>query len=128
MNSQFYNWNKILLPYCDGACHQGFVAEPFNVFGQKLYFRGYNITMQSFNFIFQMTQIQNAQQVVLSGVSAGGLGVFYWGNYLKQLLVPSVPLLLLPDSGFFINYPVDGLFQKSIQTFAELAERSLIMP
>ncbi len=36
--------------------------------------------------------------------------------------------MAIPDSGFFINYPENGLFMKCIREFAELNEPSLFMP
>ena len=36
----YANWIKILIPYCDGAFHQGYKQQPVNYKGANLYFRG----------------------------------------------------------------------------------------
>lgn len=60
INQHFYNWNKIYLPYCDGACHQGYQEGTQTVLGKELYFRGFNITQQSFNYVLKNFPIQDA--------------------------------------------------------------------
>jgi hypothetical protein len=36
--------------------------------------------------------------------------------------------MAIPDSGFFINYPEDGLFMKCIRELSELNNPALYMP
>jgi hypothetical protein len=44
-DNYFRNWKKIYLNYCDGSGHQGTRKDPVEVDGQKIYFRGHNITV-----------------------------------------------------------------------------------
>lgn len=39
-NPLFHDYNKIYLPYCDGMGHQGYVSEPIERNGEKIYIRG----------------------------------------------------------------------------------------
>jgi O-palmitoleoyl-L-serine hydrolase len=56
--------------------------------GDKIYFRGNNITTSIFSYVFKNFNISSASQVILTGTSAGGMGTFFWGNYLGSILSP----------------------------------------
>lgn len=43
VNPDFYNWNLVLLCYCDGASFTGYRPDPVNVNGQYIYMRGKKI-------------------------------------------------------------------------------------
>lgn len=46
---------------------------------------------------------------MLTGVSAGGIATFLWGEYLKSLLEKPNGLFMVIDSGIFLN-------QQSVRT------------
>ena len=40
--------------------------------------------------------------IVVTGVSAGGMGAYQWANYLKENTIKA-KVLAIPDSGLFIT-------------------------
>jgi len=63
-------------------------------------------TIETFNELLNMG-MNNASEVVLTGISAGGLATLNWANYLKTLLPNTTALYAVPDSGFFVDYPLE---------------------
>ncbi|CAD8118533.1 unnamed protein product [Paramecium sonneborni] len=99
INPVLYNWNSIYINYCDGTGHQGYAKDPIIVNGVNLYFRGNSITRSIINqFLNELTQ---ADKVIVSGCSAGGLASFTWVQTIRDLLPQSVTVLNVPDSGVF---------------------------
>lgn len=47
--SNFKDWTRVLLKYCDGSGHQGTRKNPVSYKGADLYFRGHNITVGQLN-------------------------------------------------------------------------------
>lgn len=74
----FANWTKVIMLYCDGAFHQGNTKEPFSYKDTMLYFRGSVNTRAHFQYIHNKYNLSNAEQVVLSGSSAGGIAALSW--------------------------------------------------
>ncbi|KAL4478272.1 hypothetical protein ABPG72_016584 [Tetrahymena utriculariae] len=100
-NPTFYNWNKIYIPYCDGQLYQGRATISYK--NTTLYFRGYDNVVEVFNVLIKKYDIQSSKIVVLSGGSAGGLGAFYWNQYLRKVINQNILVVAAPDSGFFID-------------------------
>jgi hypothetical protein len=69
----------------------------------QLYFRGAAITRSHFNWINVKYGLKNAQKVVLTGGSAGGIAVHLWNNYLRGFLKNPDAVYAIDDSGVFIN-------------------------
>jgi hypothetical protein len=79
----FANWTRIFFNYCDGAGHQGSTTAAISYKNSFLYFRGANITIERFDYLEKKYGLYSkTKEVVLSGASAGGLAVYFWGNYL----------------------------------------------
>jgi hypothetical protein len=105
-NPDFFNWNKVLLKYCDGSGHQGYLNDPLKIEDNILYFRGFNNTMESIKYLQKHLDLLNANKIILSGSSAGGLSAFYWTNYLNNYLKKqgsSAKLLTISDSSVFLD-------------------------
>ncbi|KAJ0620428.1 putative pectinacetylesterase/NOTUM [Helianthus annuus] len=69
-NPNLYNWNRVYMRYCDGASFTGDVEEVDH--DNNLYFRGARV----FDAIVEELMsigMKDAQNVLLSGCSAGGL-------------------------------------------------------
>jgi len=49
--------------------------------------------------------MNDAETVILSGGSAGGLATYNWANYLYSKLPTTVNMFAVPDSGLFVDYP-----------------------
>lgn len=102
--------------YCDGAFHQGYSKNPVKYKDTSLYFRGATITRSHFKFLDTHFSFKNAEKVVLTGSSAGGMATFVWADYLKTLVGESTSYYSIPDSGIFLNPADPMLFQNNLQS------------
>ncbi|KAL4483962.1 hypothetical protein ABPG72_013968 [Tetrahymena utriculariae] len=127
-NPAFYNWNVIFVYYCDGFAYQGNSQKQLNS-NTTLYFRGKENMISLFDYLQKNMDIKNANRIVLSGSSAGGIGATNWSQYLRSLMPQKVLVQLISDSGFFVD---DGWFDpKMWQLQMDIAynkQRQEIMP
>lgn len=97
-NPVFSEWSVVYLPYCDGTSWTG------NSSVEGLHFKGKAILASIIQELQSTTAIQKAEQVVISGGSAGASAVFYHADTLAQSLqLESGEVLALPDAGFFLD-------------------------
>ncbi|KAG8054389.1 hypothetical protein GUJ93_ZPchr0001g33190 [Zizania palustris] len=101
LNSDFYNWNKVVLRYCDGASFSG-DAEAQDKDGSTLYFRGLRIWDAVVDELMGKG-LAGAQQALLSGCSAGGLATLLHCNDFHARFPEEVSAKCLPDAGFFLD-------------------------
>ena len=47
-NPYYYDWNRVIIRYCDATFHQGSRKNPVLYKGRKLYFRGYDNIVGAF--------------------------------------------------------------------------------
>ncbi|XP_057539705.1 pectin acetylesterase 6-like [Amaranthus tricolor] len=97
-NPDFFNWNRIKLRYCDGA---SFASEGQDEVHQ-LYFRGqriFSVAMEE----FMGKGMRNADQVLLSGCSAGGLASILHCDEFKDLFPGETKVKCLSDAGLFLD-------------------------
>ena len=125
--SRFANWTKVIIPYCDGAQHQGYNIDPIAYKDAQLYLRGAANTRSHFKWLINTYQLNSAEKVLLTGASAGGIATFTWSNYMQSLMDEPSHLYTIADSSIFANvslpnthiYPFDilgrGLFTVSNQ-------------
>ena len=93
-NPSFYNWNKILIKYCDGFGH----ISNKNSYG--LYFNGINNTLGILNYLKKNFDFENADNIVISGYSAGGLAALLYSNYIDSITKKKNNTIVIADSGF----------------------------
>ena len=74
------------MPYCDGSGHQGSRLLPIIYKGKSLYFRGANTTIERLSWLDNKLGLFGADNVALSGSSAGGLATLFWADYLQAKL------------------------------------------
>merc|ERR1719277_2826044 len=102
-----YNWNHVLMRYCDGASFSGNNDTVANYKGKNLYWRGKRIREAIAKDLMENRGLKQATDLVVSGCSAGGLATFLhtdqWCDMLKAAN-PSAKCVGLPDSGFFLDY------------------------
>uniref|UniRef100_A0A1X7SGA5 Pectin acetylesterase n=1 Tax=Amphimedon queenslandica TaxID=400682 RepID=A0A1X7SGA5_AMPQE len=79
-------------------------AEPVNVKGTNIYFRGFKILQLILQSVMDKG-MSNAKEVILTGCSAGGLATYIHTNYVKSLLSPTVTFRAIADAGYFIDAP-----------------------
>ncbi|KAH7282361.1 hypothetical protein KP509_35G026400 [Ceratopteris richardii] len=121
INPYFYNWNRVLLRYCDGASFSGNVeaATLVDVPGEseprKIYFRGLRIWKAIIEHLVTLG-MSSAHKAILAGNSAGGLAALIHCNSFKELLPGGTDVKCLSDAGFFINVK-DISGQNTIENF-----------
>ncbi|RLN17378.1 hypothetical protein C2845_PM02G20700 [Panicum miliaceum] len=81
--SDFYNWNRVKLRYCDGGSFSG--DSEYKNGSSVLYFRGQRIWDAIITDLLQKG-LAKAKNVLLSGCSAGGLATFFHCDSLKERL------------------------------------------
>jgi hypothetical protein len=103
----FGNWSFAFVQYCDGSSWTSGREAPLSVNdGTQLYFRGSaNIAAIVADLEAAFAFVSSAQEVVLSGTSAGGLATILTADRWQALLRPSTRFAAIVDSGFFLNYP-----------------------
>lgn len=102
-NPLFWNWNRVLMKYCDGANHQGFLENPLEFNGRKIWFRGYNNTMAVFEYMRKKFGLFEAKEIVISGGSAGGQATYIWSPFLRDYFPENIKLMAIPDAGLFLD-------------------------
>lgn len=137
-NPTFYNYNHVLVPYCssdlwlglkststrrNGSFH--FVDDPSV---DNFSFRGQTIFRSVFKELVQKYNLEKAKEIVVSGSSAGGIGVLNHANWLTMDFANSSSLkarfLFVIDSAWFINFQ-DGFKSRVNPEFARLANIKL---
>ncbi len=107
-NPHFCEANLIFAHYCSSDIWSGDTSTAFN--GATIIFKGKNIVEELFTQLLgKYSAMENASMIVLSGASAGGLGVQNQGDRIAQLVskrvVPTTRFVLIPDSGWFLRGP-----------------------
>lgn len=103
----FGNWSFAFMQYCDGSSWTSGRVAPLAVNdGTQLYFRGSaNIAAVVADLEATFGFVSSAQEVVLSGTSAGGLATILTADRWQALLRPTTRFAAIVDSGFFLDYP-----------------------
>jgi len=96
--------------------HQGANEESIKYKDTELFFRGAYNTRSHFKYLLDTKNFRNAEKVVLTGGSAGGIATGLWNNYVRSLLANPNALVAISDSGVFMNVvsPKSGVFYLDI--------------
>ncbi|MCD7449030.1 hypothetical protein HAX54_048467 [Datura stramonium] len=100
-NLDFYNWNKVIVAYCDGGAFTG-DAEYVDP-ATNLHFRGARI----FNAVIEelLTKgLKNAKNAILAGSSAGGYPAILYCDRFRNLLSNTSRVKCLVDCGYFVHF------------------------
>ena len=105
-NELTYDWNKVMVEYCDGMSYASFNTTvtyvSFNgTDNLPLYFRGRANVDAMIDDLKSNHGLGDATDVIISGNSAGGLATFWAADRLSKQLSPA-KVFAVPDSGFFI--------------------------
>ena len=103
VNPTFANYNRVVLWYCDGASFSGDADAVNHKTEVPLYFRGRRILDAMLDTLKADHGLDTAEEVLLSGGSAGGLAAYLHTDYVASQLPPSVKKFKSsPVSGFFL--------------------------
>ncbi|KAF3436624.1 hypothetical protein FNV43_RR23716 [Rhamnella rubrinervis] len=97
-NPDFFNWNRVKLRYCDGASFSGDSQNE----AAKLNFRGQRIWLAAMQELLP-NGMQNADQALLSGCSAGGLASILHCDEFRDLFPKATKVKCLSDAGLFLD-------------------------
>jgi hypothetical protein len=127
LNPNFYDWTKVYVVYCDGSEYTGSRADPVAYKDAQLYFRGYDNIMQIFKTFDEEYDFYNWDSIVLTGVSAGGMGTYFYSNYLMEH-TQKAKVYAIPDSGLFMVDYFSTLAMAQIMRMAASPLMQLINP
>eukprot|EP00729_Bicosta_minor_P004904 gene4904-27811_t len=106
LNPLTYDWNKVLIPYCDGGSFAGNneSVSYVDVRGKMmpLYFRGFRNLNAVLDDLVANHGLGDVTDALVSGDSAGGLASH--ADRYKQRF-SSANIVVAPDSGFFFSDP-----------------------
>ncbi|XP_047126435.1 uncharacterized protein LOC105844922 [Hydra vulgaris] len=102
VNPNFFNWNVVVLSYCDGGLFSGNRKKFLIGKGKIFYFQGRKILKVLIEDLYKKS-LQSATDVVLSGTSAGGLAVVLQGDYMRHFLPKNANVRGLCDAGIFLD-------------------------
>ncbi|CAL4946199.1 unnamed protein product [Urochloa decumbens] len=101
LNPDFYDWNKVVIRYCDGASFSG-DAEGEDMDGTKLFYRGLRIWEVIIDELMGIG-LAEAKQALLAGCSAGGLATLLHCDNFRARFPQQVSVKCLSDAGFFLD-------------------------
>ena len=117
-NPDFFNHNHVLIPYCSSDLWLGeedssnecncsdlscFGYQP-NSPNLQFTFRGKLIFQSVFRQLQTEYGLNTADEVVLAGSSAGGVGVMNHAKWVQSQILSTTHLLIVLDSSWFINF------------------------
>ncbi|CAH9072604.1 unnamed protein product [Cuscuta epithymum] len=126
--SFFYNWNRVVVEYCDGGSFSGDVDQPDPA--TKLFYRGARIYRAVMNELMAKG-MKDAENVILAGGSAGGIGAMIHCDHFRSLFHPTVNVKCYIDSSLFLKLkdPKRAMFFKTIfGTVVELQQSAKALP
>ena len=110
VNPDFYDWNLVWVVYCDGASFTGNRDKPIvSKSGQTIYMRGKRVLNAIVNDLLYNRDFKGSESVILTGSSAGSMAAIFQADFIASKFLPSVPVRVLVDAGFFIDTsPIGG--------------------
>ncbi|KAK4359608.1 hypothetical protein RND71_021837 [Anisodus tanguticus] len=97
---EFYNWNKVLVKYCEGGAFTGDVE--YVDHATNLHFRGARIFEAVIEDVLEKG-LKNAKNAILAGCSAGGYPTMLYFDRFRSLLSNTPRVKCLVDAGYFIH-------------------------
>ncbi|CAB4285046.1 unnamed protein product [Prunus armeniaca] len=97
-NPEFFNWNRVMLRYCDGASFSGDSENK----EANLQFRGQRIWLSAMEDLMSKG-MRYANQALLTGGSAGGLASILHCDEFWGLFPTTTKVKCMSDAGFFLD-------------------------
>ena len=79
-----------------------FRNRPITHNGTVLYFRGFPILQATVQYLLD-SGMKNADEVILTGCSAGGLGTYVHADYVASVVPQSAKFRAMADAGYVIT-------------------------
>ena len=128
-NPSFFDYNHVLVPYCSSDLWLGSKTKTsqngsFNFVNdssvENFSFKGRAIFRSVFEELVQKHNLSAAEEIVVTGSSAGGIGALNHAKWLKsQNFTINARLLFIIDSAWFINFQ-DAFKSRVKREFASL--------
>ncbi|XP_033102667.1 pectin acetylesterase 8-like [Anneissia japonica] len=99
-NPDFYNWNAVMIKYCDGGSFSGNLSFPVSFKNKNIYLRGIRILDTVMKHLKESEGLDSATEVIFGGTASGGLAVFAHADHIRQKFDPSVKFHALADGGY----------------------------
>ncbi|KAM7510682.1 hypothetical protein LguiB_009557 [Lonicera macranthoides] len=99
-NPNFYNWNRVMVRYCDGSSFTGDADKVHQ--GSEIYFRGARVFDAIMEDLLERG-MEDASNALLSGCSAGGLASILHCDKFRALLATEARVKCLSDGGYFLH-------------------------
>eukprot|EP00040_Diaphanoeca_grandis_P042186 m.264358 g.264358 ORF g.264358 m.264358 type:complete len:503 (-) comp55724_c0_seq1:411-1919(-) len=103
-NPAMHNWSFAFVHYCDGASYTGDLEQPVVYEGKPLFYRGKRVREAVVSYLLDQRDMASAENVVISGTSAGGLGVYLNIDAIRDQIPENVRVRGLASAGFFLDY------------------------
>ncbi|CAH9124467.1 unnamed protein product [Cuscuta epithymum] len=100
-NPDFFNWNKVVVRYCDGSSFTSDSDRTYESNGTKLYFRGARIYKAVMQEVLHTLGMEMAENALLVGGSAGGVAVTLHCDGFRDLLPNATRVKCFSDAGYF---------------------------
>ncbi len=98
-NPTFCGWNHVYNPYCTQDLHSGQVKEATDkTWG--MYFAGHHVMTAMLDEMDRTMGMKDATEIILSGASAGGIGVWMNVDYIAKRY-PNARVTALTIAGFY---------------------------
>lgn len=134
-NPTFHDYVHVLVPYCTSDLWLGLKGNPKKPFHfvndtsvDNFSFRGQTIFRSVFEDLLQRHNFSKAQEIVLSGSSAGATGVLNHADWVLRQVIKSrglnAKMKSIVDSGWFIDFQ-DSLEDRINPEFTSLANISV---
>ena len=88
-NPLLFDWNTVWMMYCDGSSFTGNNMTAYEYEGKQLYFRGHHNLRQGLTLLRDEYGLDTADDVVLSGCSAGGMAVYLNNDFVLKFGIRS---------------------------------------
>eukprot|EP01084_Bolivina_argentea_P105200 188324_1 len=103
-NPDFYDGNHVFIPYCGGDLHSGTRSTNKDPETWGFYFQGHLIIESIIQYLINNYKLGQAQNVLLSGCSAGAIGTFGNVDWISRKLATvsqTITLKAAPVAGWF---------------------------
>ncbi|KRX02153.1 hypothetical protein PPERSA_06348 [Pseudocohnilembus persalinus] len=135
-NPEFGQFSIVLLNYCDGFGHQGYLEEPItDGEGKQIWVRGHENVKSTIRYLQEKLGINESSEVIIGGFAQGGISALMWSDYIQQelKLTNKNPQnlkfsLVLDSSIYFEDLDTNKNLQNTFQNILKIANKEVDLP